>query len=238
VHAHAATNLVSVLVLLHGAVGSREQLAPLRACLGDGVDAHVLELDGHGVTAAPDRPFRAAHFAESVLAYLDRHSIARARFFGYSLGGYVALHLAGDHPDRVERVMTLATKFRWTPEGAVRETGMLDPAKITAKVPQFAQALEARHTALGWTTVLERTREMMVALGASPDLTTERLTRLELPVRIAVGDRDSTVTVEESAEVARLVRNGELEVLPRTPHPFEKAPLERVARSVTEFLLA
>jgi pimeloyl-ACP methyl ester carboxylesterase len=83
--------------------------------------------------------------------------------------------------------------------------------------------------------VLERTREMMHALGARPDLDDETLRGLAVPARVAVGDRDATVGVEESAAVVRLLAEGELEVLPRTPHPLEKVPMERLARSILEF---
>jgi hypothetical protein len=37
--------------------------------------------------------------------------------------------------------------------------------------------------------------------------------------------------------VVRLLAEGELEVLPRTPHPLEKVPTERLARSIVEFLV-
>jgi pimeloyl-ACP methyl ester carboxylesterase len=97
-------------------------------------------------------------------------------------------------------------------------------------------ALAARHAAAGgWEGVLERTREMMHALGARPDLDDETLRGLAVPARVAVGDRDATVGVEESAAVVRLLAEGELEVLPRTPHPLEKVPMERLARSILEF---
>jgi pimeloyl-ACP methyl ester carboxylesterase len=148
----------------------------------------------------------------------------------------VALCLAAAAPDRVARVMTLGTKFRWTPEVAEREGRMLDPRRIEEKVPHFARALADRHGAARWEAVLAGTREMMRALGARPPLDDEALARIAVPVRVAVGDRDATVDVAESAGVARVLAAGELEVLPRTAHPLEKAPVERLARSVVEFL--
>jgi hypothetical protein len=36
-----------------------------------------------------------------------------------------------------------------------------------------------------------------------------------------VGDRDATVSVEESAAVSRILPAGELAVLPRTAHPID-----------------
>jgi pimeloyl-ACP methyl ester carboxylesterase len=223
------------LILLHGALGDARQLAPLADRMRDGCRVTVIELPGHGATASPDGPLRIEDFARAVLDHMVREEIATADFFGYSMGGYVALYLAATAPDRVGRVATLATKLAWTPEIAAREAAMLDVATIRAKVPKFAAALEARHTALGWETLLARTAELMHGLGARPVVTAELLSRISAPVRIAVGDRDATVSVDESLAAVRQIANGELEVHPRTPHPLEKAPVDRIARSLREF---
>ena len=177
-----------------------------------------------------------AHFVENVCDVMDRSAIDRASLFGYSMGGYVALCLAASRPDRVERIMTLGTRFRWTPEGAAREGAMLDPRRMEEKVPQFAALLRARHVGAGWEDVLDRTREMMAALGAGPELTDATLGSIDIPARIAVGDRDGTVSVEESAEIARVLPRGELEVLLNTPHPFEKIDAARLAESIAAFV--
>lgn len=228
------------LLLLHGALGSASQFAELsdrlRAVSSDGVAVLTLDFEGHGAAPMLERPFRTRTFAENVIALLDRERLERVSIFGYSMGGYVALALAAGHSARVEHVMTLGTKFRWTPEIAARESRMLDPHRIEEKVPHFARALDERHAAVGWQRVLERTAEMMHALGARPDLDDGLLGGIACPVRICVGDRDATVAVEESADVARVIPGGELEVLPGTPHPFEKVSADRLTRSLLEFV--
>lgn len=223
--------------LLHGAIGDGRQLAPLADRLTDGgVGRPVLiELPGHGTTPLGAWRFSIEGFAQLVLTELDRRGIAQADFFGYSMGGYVALHLAVIAPARVRRVATLATKLAWTPDVAARESAMLDPATIRAKIPRFASALEQRHTALGWEAVLTHTAELLAELGARPVLTTDVLSTIEQPVRIAVGDRDTTVSVAECVDAVRALKSGQLEVHPATPHPFEKAPIVRITRSLTEF---
>jgi pimeloyl-ACP methyl ester carboxylesterase len=224
------------LVLLHGALGDATQLAPLADRLGPERRSTIVELEGHGATPLRGRPLRIESFAEAVLDAMDQRGIERADFFGYSMGGYVALHLAATAPERVRRVATLATKLAWTPEIAERECAMLDATTIRAKVPKFAAALEARHTAAGWETLLAESADLLRDLGRQPRVTEETLASIVQPVRIGVGDRDATVTIDECVAAARRIPNGELEVYPRTPHPFEKAPIERLARSLFEFL--
>lgn len=223
------------LILLHGALGDASQLAPLAARLASTRRVTVVELEGHGTTPLRDRPFRIESFASSVLEAMDQLGIATADFFGYSMGGYIALYLAASAPERVTRVATLATKIAWTPEVAAGESRMLDPAIIRAKVPKFAAALEARHTAAGWERLLACTADLLVELRARPLVTEGLLSSIEQRVRIAVGDRDATVTLDECMAAVRRLRDGELEVYPRTAHPFEKAPVDRIATSLAEF---
>lgn len=223
------------LVLLHGALGDAGQLAPLATRLGDGRRVVVIELEGHGATPLRDRPLRIESFADDVIAHLDRQGIGRADIFGYSMGGYVALYLAATSSARIARVATLATKLAWTPDVAARESAMLDPVAIRAKVPRFAAALEARHTGAGWEALLAHTAELLHELGARPRVSEALLASVTQPVRIGVGDRDATVTIEECAAAVRQLASGELEVHPRTPHAFEKVSLDRLARSLEEF---
>ena len=223
------------LLLLHGALGAKAQLKPLADLLADQFEVHRLDFSGHGEAVLSREGFDIAGFAGDVLAYLDTHGIDRVDIWGYSMGGYVGLYLARHAPERVGRLCTLATKVHWTPEGAAREVKMLDPDTIEAKVPRFARALEARHTALGWKEVLQHTQAMMIAMGAAPPLQDEDFAQIEHQVRIGLGDRDRMVSLEESRAVYRLLPTSELEVYPATPHPLEQCDLTRLARAIKHF---
>jgi pimeloyl-ACP methyl ester carboxylesterase len=219
------------LLLLHGALGAGAQFDALRPALGRGRRVLAMDLEGHGEAPPRDRPFRMEHFVSSVLARLDGESIARADIFGYSMGGYVALLLASEHPRRVGRVATLGTKFRWDPATAAREVAKLDPGGIRARVPQFAEVLAARHQgAGGWERVLAATADLLRALGDDPPLREDVLATIPHEVLVMVGDRDTTVSAEESNAVARSLVSGRCAVLPETPHPLERVDAALLAR--------
>lgn len=222
------------LLLLHGALGSAAQLDPLAGRLASDFAVHRLDFEGHGPLAPPERPYRTERFAENVLAYLDERGLERADIFGYSMGGYVGLWLAATAPERVRALATLGTMLAWSPEVAAAEERKLDPDTIAAKVPRFAELLRARHGDPGWARVLEATAEMMRDLGATPRVDADLLASIRQPVRVMVGDRDEVVSLTESAEAVARLPAGELEVLPGTPHPFERVPAERVAFSLRE----
>lgn len=224
------------LILLHGALGSSTQLDPLADTLRSHFRVHQLDFEGHGKAAQRGRPFRMQHFAENVGEVLDRLALRQAMLFGYSMGGYVGLHFALEHPDRVSRVATLGTKFRWDTAYAAREATRLDPAVIRAKVPAFAATLEERHAgAGGWEGVLAATAEMLKHLGDHPMLTETTLPTITAPARIIVGDRDNTVSEEESSSIATLLPSGGVTVLPNTPHPIEQVDVGVLAPVLLEF---
>ena len=78
------------------------------------------------------------------------------------MGGYVALHLALHHPERVQRIVTLGTKFRWDPVTAEREAARLDPAnELTSRMSRRRLSIEQWRDA-----VLFASGELDVAGGA------------------------------------------------------------------------
>lgn len=224
------------LVLLHGALGSSSQLDALAEALRPYFKVHQLDFEGHASAPPRARPFRIESFAENVVDLLDGKGIGGARIFGYSMGGYVALHLAAERPERVTHVATLGTKFRWDRATAEREAGRLDAGVIRAKVPQFADVLAARHErAGGWESVLARTADLLRHLGDHPVLTDATLARIEQPVRVLVGERDNTVSVEESTTVARTLGAGGVTVLPNATHPIEQVDVGALVRVLLDF---
>lgn len=223
------------LLLLHGALGAKIQFDPLTPLLTEHFTLHSVNFEGHGDTPARDRLFRMEYFVENVLDYLSANSIQTTRIFGYSMGGYVACLLAAANPNTVHSIATLGTKFYWDPETAARETGLLDPDKIKAKVPHFAAALEARHTANSWENVLRSTADLLNTLGETGGLRAPILAQIQCPTRVIVGDRDRTVTVQEAHEVYRALPKGQLQVLPATPHEFERIDSEQLAQILLIF---
>lgn len=85
----ALANLPSLL-LLHGALGSREQRFALANLLGDIRDTHCIDFSGHGDAPLASERIRDEGFSTLVTAYMDTNTIASTDIFGYSLGGYVA----------------------------------------------------------------------------------------------------------------------------------------------------
>ena len=131
------------LLVLHGAIGSKSQFDSIASLLDNQFDIHLLNFSGHGGEAFKEN-FNISQFADDVLTYLKLNKIASIDIFGYSMGGYVALYLAKNHPEKVGKIITLGTKLSWTPDIAAKETKMLVADKIEEKIPAIKRAPSAQ----------------------------------------------------------------------------------------------
>jgi pimeloyl-ACP methyl ester carboxylesterase len=223
------------ILLLHGALGAKSQFAELEKRLSLDFNVHLLNFSGHGGEPIKETPFSMKYFAEDVINYLDTYGIDNIDIFGYSMGGYVSVYLARHFPDRIGKVFTFGTKYRWNEEISEREVKMLDAQKIREKIPQFYEELSKRHSPQSIETILERTGEMMLNLGKNNELKSEDFCLIRHEIMAGIGDRDKMVTLEETAEVYKALPNGRLLVLPGTPHPFEQINIDRLSWEINSF---
>lgn len=228
------TNAAHLLLLLHGALGSSHQFSKLTPLLTE-FSATAIDFEGHGGSPGPEY-FTLEGFKKNVLDWIDKEVDGSVDIFGYSMGGYVALFTALHHPERVGRIITLGTKFDWTPESAAKELRMLDPEKIEAKVPQFVEHLQRTHHPEDWKTILRKTGHFMQDLGNGACLKSEDLGRINIPVFIGLGDQDEMVGSKETQWAVSALQNAKLTVLKDTRHPIEKTEPEMMAAWITECL--
>lgn len=218
------------LLLLHGALGSSRQMAPLQALVG-GV---AIDLTGHGAHAAECGRMSFDAFVEDIERAYAKNRWEQADLFGYSMGGYAALLFAAKHPEKVRSVVTLGTKYLWTDEGLARELRMLDPDRMLEKVPAFAEALASMHGEY-WRDVVGAIAHSMKELAASPLLTPERCARITCPVLCLVGDGDATAIPEDTGRFAAGLPRARHQILQGVKHPFETVDLEVLSQILRRF---
>ena len=224
------------ILLLHGAIGSTEQLHGLELKLTDSLNTHKLNFSGHGGSPFVDEPFSINLFASEVIEYLNEKGIDSIHVFGYSMGGYVAMYLAKHHPQKIKKIITLATKFTWDEIIAAQEIKMLNADKIETKLPEFAAALQKRHAPNDWEIVLSKTAAMLTAMGKDNPLKAADYPAIPHPVLLMLGDRDKMVTLDETVEVYKLLPKAQLAILPNTPHPIEMVNPDQLASEIKFFL--
>jgi pimeloyl-ACP methyl ester carboxylesterase len=234
------------LVLLPGAFGTIETcFAGLLPELARHFEVIAVELQAHGRTRDADRPLSYEAMAGDMAALLGALDLERARFVGYSLGGAVALKLALDRPELVERLVYAG--------GVAFETSGVHPellADFEAFDPHALDGsrwhegyLRVAPDPEGWTALLVKMNELDRAGVAWPR---EALTALEVPTLLINGDAD-IVRPEHVVEMFRLLGGGgpgdpvglpraRLAILPGTTHEGLVDRVDWLSSMIVEFL--
>jgi pimeloyl-ACP methyl ester carboxylesterase len=90
---------------VHGLGGSSQNYTDLAGLLAGRFDGHALDLPGFGYSD-PTRRYSLPAFADTVIAYLEQDGRGPVHLVGNSLGGSIAVRVAGLRPDLV-RTLTL-----------------------------------------------------------------------------------------------------------------------------------
>jgi pimeloyl-ACP methyl ester carboxylesterase len=212
------------LILLHGALGSKVHFSGLIPHLTDQFEVFTLNFEGHGGNLS-DSEFSIDLFSKNLVDFLVEHELKKVSVFGYSMGGYVALYTALRHPAYFQQIVTLGTKFDWSPASAEKEVKMLNPEVIEEKVPRFAENLKNLHAPDDWKKVMSKTATLMKNMGNQPPLTTADFVQIFTPVTIGIGEADKMVTQAESKLVADALPNSNYHILPNVIHPIDQVPV-------------
>ena len=221
------------ILLLHGALGSKKQMAETLLNLSAYFEVYDLDFEGHGDFVS-EKEFSMALFTENVIAFLDENSIEKIHLFGYSMGGYVALNTAIKIPNRIEKIVTYGTKFNWDASSTEREVSMLNPTKIEEKIPHFAEKLKREHPGQNWKEVVLKTARMMTGLSTGNHLKEAELRQIRNEVYIGWGTLDKMVSREESEEVAQILPFGTFKILEGLEHPIEKINPKALAEYIVD----
>lgn len=222
-------------ILLHGAIGASDQLLPLETLLKEkGWNAFTFNFSGHGQTPFDPNGFNIPVFANELKEFISKNNLTKPNVFGYSMGGYVALYLASQYPELLGEIVTLGTKFAWTPEIAAKEIKMLNASTITEKVPKYAEALQKRH-GTSWQELLNKTALMMIELGNNNVLASKELSKIKNKVLIGLADNDNMVSVAETDAVFDQLQSAQRFTLPNTKHPIESVNINELATILVDF---
>ncbi len=215
------------ILLLHGALGSKEQMNPIAELLKADYNIHSFNFEGHG-SSASNGDLSMSLFADSIKKYISDNGLNKPDVFGYSMGGYAALKLASLENELLGKIVTLGTKLDWSEESLNKMMGMFNPEVIEAKVPKLAKGLAKVHGEDRWQLLVTETGEMLKSLSSQEFIKDEEFAKIENQVVLGIGDKDVTVSVSETERVNKLLPDSKIRVLKDVPHELHKADLNIV----------
>jgi 2-succinyl-6-hydroxy-2,4-cyclohexadiene-1-carboxylate synthase len=233
------------VVLLHGFAGTGRLWDPVVARLdGERYRPLAPDLRGHG-TAAARRPVSFDAIAEDVLG-LVAHPFTLC---GYSMGGRIALHTALVAPERIDRLVLVATTAGIEDLAERTERRAADDALAGATEQGSIEAFADRWTAqplfagtppqaaAAWRAdILDNEPAALAAalrgVGAgSMEPLWERLGELTMPAMVLAGSRDAKFLALGERLAAALPR-GELEIVQGAGHGIPREDPAAVAAAL------
>jgi pimeloyl-ACP methyl ester carboxylesterase len=224
------------LVLLHGAFGFAEGWASFLPTLTKTHQVIAVELQGHGHTNDLDRPLTFEQMADDTAALLKQLKIKDADFFGYSMGGTVALGIAIRHPELVRKLAIYGScagtaKDTYDPEIYKQFQSLgADFAPPVLKEPYDRMAPDPKR----WPILVTKIKELE---NIFKGYTAAELKAIKAQTLIMMGDRDA-VRPEHAVEMYRLIPNALLAIFPGGDHFLPFSGPDKLLATLAPFLNA
>lgn len=129
------------VVVLHGITGHARTWDDEAGLLATTRRVLVLDQRGHGDSdPAPDGDYSDEALLGDLVAFVEALGLRRCSLLGLSLGGRVAINVAGRHPDRVERLVVVDIGPEIAPAGRARVGALMAGAPERFETVQDAIA--------------------------------------------------------------------------------------------------
>ena len=233
------------LLLIHG-LGARslDWAALIPGLQAAGHEVILVDLPGYGRSEKPDHAgYTIAEQERAVVGVLRELGIGVADVAGWSMGGWIAMKIAADQPERVRRLVlfdSAGMDFEmpyepsvFTPkdvDGVQRLMARLTPQ--AQKMPRFvAKDLLRRARPTRW--VMRRSVDSMLS---GRDLMQYRLGEIRQPTLVFWGEEDQLIPIEAGERIAAGIKGASLVRLPGCGHLAPTECAANILPVMTHFL--
>lgn len=199
------------LILIHGGFGSVGMFAPILPALAQDRQVIGVDLQAHGRTGPLGRPMTFPAMATDIAELIKFLGFETADVMGYSLGGGVALRLAIDHPEVIDRLVLVSTAYAFDNWHDYNQQGMRG---IAANPDATAEGMKGSPMYQGYVAVAPggaetwpaAVREVAALVGQDFDWSAD-VPNIKSPTLIVVGDWDS-VRIAKATKLFEMLGGG------------------------------
>ncbi len=222
------------VLLLHGGLSNRlSWFSQIPWLVASGRRVILIDTRGHGYSTKGHSKLSYQIFAEDTLQVLDRLGIQRTDVVGWSDGGIIALLLGLEAPQRMDKIIAISANFH--PSGVILE----------AQSPQEALSNTGFFKAIRdwfrgvWSGAGEQhpslEAEIIELWRTEPQLEHSDLHAITAPTLVVVGEND-IIDLNHSNELARMLANGRIEVIPGAGHAAPVTHAQEINQLIASFL--
>jgi 3-oxoadipate enol-lactonase len=217
-----------VVLFVHGYCQSSAYWAPtVERIAQQGGHGIAVDLPGFAGSAGLVGPYTMEAFADALAALLDARNIGRVVMAGSSMGGVVAQQFVLRHPERVARLLLVATgAYTGDPDGALAKVERLagapwDEATVRPIVEGFFHTQPSEERFSEFLAIAGMASQQAAIEAARSNAGTHTLARLQevkVPTLIIQGGHDRSRTVAHGEEMQAAITGARLEVLENAGH--------------------
>jgi pimeloyl-ACP methyl ester carboxylesterase len=239
------------LVLVHGLADRDESWAPMLERLKRaGFHVYAPDLLGYGRSPKPaDGDYSIATQEKFVADFISALGLQRPEIGGWSMGGWVVLKLAADHPELVDRVVVYdAVGLSYDPGHTLARAGQLFHPTNGAEIQGLYDLLEPHAKPIPPFVLrdLMRTKDQgqwvvdrsVAAMLTQRDVVDAQMPGLTEPLLIVWGSDDRLVPLSVGERFHALDPRSELDIVEGCGHLAPKTCPARVAQATADFLKA
>ena len=217
-----------MVVLVHGLVVSSRYMVPTLLRLAAEHKVYAPDLPGFGRSEKPPRALDVPGLARALDGWMEAAGLGSAVFVGNSMGCQVIAELAVRNPARVERAVLQGPTMEPGARNLLRQTARL--ALDCLREPPALILIEGLDLLAAGPL-----RSLRTFRHAADDRIEEKLPKLRAPTLVVHGTRDPIVPERWAREVADLLPDGRLVVVPGAAHAVNYNDASELARCVRAF---
>jgi 3-oxoadipate enol-lactonase len=235
------------MVVMSPALGTTSAMWDAQRALTARQSLLLYDHRGLGASPAPRGPYSIEDLGGDVIALLDKLGAGTVSFCGVSLGGMVGLWIAANHPERINRLVVMATlsrlqpAARYTERAATVRADGIGPIASSVVARWFTERFAREHP-----DTVRHYVETLVTMDAegyascceaiaTGDLRTA-IHKVDAPTLIIAGAEDPVVPASSAVMFGASFRDANVAVVPDAAHLMNVEQPDIVNRLVLEHL--
>ncbi|MGL6177586.1 MAG: alpha/beta fold hydrolase, partial [Vibrionaceae bacterium] len=224
------------LLMLHGGLGSLNELSPLHHHVG--ADHLLISVDfrGHGKSLLGERPLSYQQYQLDLQHLLNYLGVDKYAIFGFSDGGVVGYRLAAQAPERVSCLVTLGAAWRISAnDPALALLSGLTAQFWTAKFAAEVAWYEATNPRPDFPKLVDAVKAVWLDTSAAgyPD---QQVEKIRCPTLVMRGDNDFLFSLDEAAALKSKIAGCSFANIPLTGHNAHQESPALVGEMLQQFI--
>ncbi len=246
------------ILILHGWGSSSDSWVKVQEMLAEkGYQVIVPDLPGFGKTPAPpsSASWRASEghgpkdiwgveeYAEFTNTFTGKFGLTKFVLAGHSFGGQTAIQFAVQYPEKLEKLILIASAgVRRTP--GVAKKLVMGVAKLVSFLLYVVPFEDLRNNMKNAMYMAVRRRDYMKTQGIMREVfkkvitqdLTAKFSKISVPTLLIWGDKDEMTPIQDAYLTQELIPNSKLEIIPGAKHALNFQAPEVLAQKIVEYI--